>query len=88
MCHDILLTKLYNLGIKGDTLDWTDNCLRNRNMRVVVNHQYSDPYDVKSGVPQGSVLGPLLFLVYVNYLTHNINSPTKIYADDLELCQY
>ena len=85
VCHDILITKLYSLGIRGRVLDWINSFLHNRMMKVVVDRQYSDPHEVKSGVPQGSVLGPLLFLIYINFLTHNINSLTKIYADDLKL---
>ena len=54
-------------------------------MNVVVDHQYSQTHVVHSGVPQGSVLGPLLFLLYVNFLTHDISANTKIFADDLKI---
>ena len=54
-------------------------------MNVVVDHRYSRTHDVHSGVLQGSVLGPLLFLLYANFLTHNITASTKIFADDLKI---
>ena len=54
-------------------------------MNVVVDRQLSRPCDVVSGVPQGSVLGPLLFLFYINFLTYNISFHTKIFADDPKL---
>lgn len=54
-------------------------------MNVVVNQQLSRPCDVVSEVIQGSVLGPLLFLLFINFLTHNISSHTKNFANDLKL---
>ncbi len=83
--HDILITKLHCLGIRGNLLDWIRDFLSGRTMRVIVNHQTSSSRHVLSGVPQGSVLGPLLFLFYVNFLNSNIVSPTKLFADDLKL---
>lgn len=85
VCHDILLDKLRKLGITGKLLGWIREFLKSRVMNVVVDRQLSRPCDVVSGVPQGSVLGPLLFLLYINFLTHNISSRTKIFADDLKL---
>lgn len=85
VCHDILLDKLSKLGITGNLLGWIKEFLTNRVMSVIVDHQRSDSYDVHSGVPQGSVLGPLLFLLYINFLTHDIHSSVKIFADDLKM---
>ena len=59
--------------------------LHNREQRVVINGSYSDYSVIKSGVPQGSVLGPLLFLIYINDLEKNIKSNVKFFADDTML---
>ena len=56
--------------------------LTGRSQQVVVNGKYSDPTTVISGVPQGSVLGPLLFLCYINDITQNLTSKVRLYADD------
>ena len=85
VCHTLLLEKLSKLGITGNILSWIREFLIGRVMNVVVDHQYSQTYDVHSGVPQGSVLGPLLFLLYANFLTHDITVNTKIFADDLKI---
>ena len=61
------------------------NYLTNRKQRVVVNGTESDWSDIKAGVPQGSVLGPLLFLVYVNDLENGMKSKVKFFADDTSL---
>ena len=85
VCHDILITMLYSLGIRGRLLDWITDFLHERKIKVIVNHRTSEVRNVCSGVPQGFVLGPLLFLFYVNFLTNDIVSSTKIFADDLKL---
>ena len=61
------------------------NYLNNRKQRVVLNGSYSSFCTVESGVPQGSVLGPLLFLIYINDLERNIKSNIKFFADDTML---
>ena len=59
--------------------------LSNRKQRVVLNGQHSSWAGIKTGVPQGSILGPRLFLVYINDLTENLHSNSKIFADDTSL---
>ena len=83
--HDGLVYKLKQNGISGCLLKLFENYLHNRNQRVVLNGSYSDYYPIASGVPQGSVLGPLLFLVYINDLERNIKSNIKFFADDTML---
>ena len=85
VCHTVLIEKFSKLGITGKLLDWIREFLIGREMNVVVDHKISNPRAVRSGVPQGSVLGPLLFLIYVNFLTHSVLAQTKIFADDLKL---
>ena len=80
--HNRLLCKLQNYGIRGNTLNWITNFLKSRKQRVVVSGDFSDWVDVISGVPQGTVLGPLLFLVYINDLPDNISSEVRLFADD------
>ena len=83
--HVRLLTKLESYGLTGNLLGWLKSFLSGRKQKVVVNGQSSSWCDVRSGVPQGSVLGPLLFNVYINDITTQISSPILQFADDLKM---
>jgi len=83
--HFRLLSKLEGFGVKGKVLDVIKDFLTDRTMRVCVEGQWSEVKHVLSGVPQGSVLGPLLFILYINDLPDNVKSRIKLFADDLKL---
>ena len=84
--HERLLLKLSSLGIHGYILRWLRFFLTQRKQRVVINGVSSDWADVISGVPQGSVLGPLLFVLYINDLESVVkHSIVKLFADDVLL---
>ena len=68
--------------MSGPVLNLLTNYLQNRKQRVVLNGSSSNYFPTESGVPQGSVLGPLLFLIYINDLEKNIKSKIKFFADD------
>jgi len=72
-------------AVRGSLLNWILNYLGNSEQRVIVGQSYSDVKYVKAGVPEGSVLGPHLFLVYANDITHNLLSITRLFADDTSL---
>ena len=79
--HQRLLHKLDHYGIRGTTLKCIQNFLTNRTQKVVVDGSSSESARVSSGVPQGTVLGPLLFLTYVNDLPSRV-SQVRLFADD------
>ena len=83
--HAGLLKKLEAIGIRNPLLQWFESYLENRIQRVVIEGQSSEWEKVGSGVPQGSVLGPLLFLIYINDLTDDLESCPFIFADDTTL---
>ena len=70
------------LGIDSKILLWITNFLNNRKQRVVVDGSFSNYADVESGIPQGTVLGPLLFLLHINDLLSCVNSKVRLFADD------
>ena len=80
--HLKLLFKLSQHGVKGNTLNWIRSFLLGRTQTVVLEGERSAEAPVTSGVPQGSVLGPLLFLLYINDLPQNIQSQVRLFADD------
>ena len=83
--HNRLILKLKCLGIDGKVLDVIKDFLMGRNFRVSVHGQFSSFKDILSGIPQGSVLGPLLFILFINDLPQCLNSTVKMFADDLKL---
>ena len=81
--HEILLTKLEHYGIQGNMLHWFKSYLSNPKQYVSINGKSSLPLDISCGVPQGSVLGPLLFLLYINDLPNTSNVLNfYLYADN------
>ena len=84
-CHKYLLHKLYHYGIHGNLLAWIKNFLSNRTHCVVLDGKQSQPAAVTSGVSQGTVLAPLLFLCFINDLPEKITSKIRLYADDVLL---
>ena len=85
--HTKLIFKLRRLGVSNPLLGWIKDYLSNRSQRVVIDGVKSDATPVTSGVPQGSILGPLLFIIYINDITLVVNGRVKIrlYADDAKL---
>ena len=83
--HRRLLYKLRYYGIRGTTLEWITSWLSGRSQKVVLDGQASEPVPVLSGVPEGSVLGPVLFLIFINNLPDNIRSSVRLFADDCVL---
>jgi hypothetical protein len=86
--HTLLVHKLDHYGIRGNTNRWIAHFLSDRRQAVVVNGAQSGYVSVKSGVPQGSVLGPCLFLAYINDLPSRVSSPSRLFADDTALYRF
>jgi hypothetical protein len=80
--HQRLAGKLDYYGIRNTTSGWINNFLRERSQRVLVDGEQSETGPVISGVPQGTVIGPLLFLIFINDITQEINATVRLFADD------
>jgi hypothetical protein len=80
--HDLLLLKMANYGVNGSLLQRLSSFLKHRSMNVVVDGTHSRSVHVESGVPQGTVLGPLMFLCHINDLPLSVKSYVRLFADD------
>ena len=83
--HEILLKKLEHCGIRGIALEWFKNYLTNRKQTIKYKSEKSESLTIKCGVHQGSVLGPLLFLVYINNISRSSEILSILFADDKNL---
>ena len=84
--HEILIRKLPHFGINNNIIRWVGNYLTNRKQKCIVNGKTSKEADIVCGVPQGSILGPLLFLLFINDIDENLlHSRVLLYADDTVL---
>ena len=83
--HKRLLIKLRYYGIVPPLLGWIEDYLTNRKQRVVINDTSSQWGNVTSGIPQGSVLGPILFVLYINDMPDNFQTYSPLFADDTKL---
>ena len=86
--HKRLAGKLHSYGIRGNILNWLENFLHKRKQRVILDGQTSEWTDVTSGIPQGSVLGPILFLIYINDFPDIVQSFIKLFADDTKIYKH
>lgn len=82
---DILLVKLGWFGVRGELLEWFRSCLTGRKQFVTFNGSQSETFSPESGVPQGSILGPILFLIFINDLIFNIEAEILVFADDMKI---
>jgi len=80
------LIKLQAYGIRGNLLNWIQDHLSELTHNVFVGNSYSSIGFLKAGVPQGSVLGPLLFLMYKNDIADNLNCLARMFADVINIC--
>ena len=80
--HQPLSSKLSTYGIAGNILQWIRAWLTQRSQQVVLDGSCSASAPVNSGVPQGTVMGPIMFLIYINDIVDNISSPIRLFADN------
>ena len=80
--HGILLEKMAYLGFSNSVITWFSSYLENRSFVVNIDNSFSTPGKLMCGVPQGSILGPLLFLLYVNDMQQAVSCDLLLYADD------
>ena len=80
--HDILLKKMSLAGFSCQSITWFESYLSNRRFQVNIKNKYSNVANINCGVPQGSILGPLLFLLYVNDMPQAVDGELFLYADD------
>nr|VZI35325.1 unnamed protein product [Spirometra erinaceieuropaei] len=83
--HQRLLNKLSRIGVRGKLLKWIENFLVGRSQTVRLGGQHSAEVTVTNGVPQGSVLGPILFLIYIDDCIHGLDCKIAMFADDIKL---
>ncbi len=86
--HQRLMAKLEYYGIRGQTRSWIEKWLTSRVQQVVVDGEISREEIVRSGVPQGMVLEPLMFLIFINDIGYNISSTIHLFADDALIYRY
>ena len=80
--HEIFLMKLECIGFNKSTILWYRSYLENRTFQVNIENDYSNPGNLMCGVPQGSILGPLIFLIYINDMPQSVDCDLFLYADD------
>ena len=85
--HRRLIQKLESYGIEGEVLEWVRDFIKGRRHRVMLDGKSSEWKDVTSGVPQGSVLGPVLFIIYINDMPDKLRKFCKMFADDAK-CRF
>ena len=83
--HKRLLSKIESYGIEGNILNWINTFLNNRRQRVLINGICSECKKVLSEVLQGSILGPILVVIYINDIINNLNSQAYLFEDDMKL---
>ena len=87
--HKILLKHIYNIGIRGNMHSWLKNYIHNRYQFVSIKNLKSSLKPITCGVPQGSVLGPLLFLIYINSFSKiNLKGKINLFADDTTIIYF
>ena len=88
--HHLLLKKLHSYNLNVNVIQWIRSFLCYRKQRVKINGCYSEWTDVISGIPQGTILGPILFIIYINDLPEICEEFTRIYlfADDAKLFRH